>query len=115
MKCPVCGRPTRVLAVEHLANGCTRVRRVCTIPTRAAHGEDEFDTYEVPAAFVAAMGRARFEKLARSVQRGVTARQTARARREAVRRLDWARASHIAAHLGITEARVRQIRSELDA
>lgn len=113
VRCPICGRPTRVLAVEQLANGCTRSRRVCTIPERAAHGERELVTYEVPAGVISAVGPSAFERIAQIVQRGFLSRHQARERKAVVQAL-WGKepTSAIARQLGISEARVRQIKDE---
>jgi hypothetical protein len=103
----------RVLAVEQLANGCTRSRRICTVPDRVAHGERELLTYEVPAAVITAVGLSAFERIAAVVQRGFLSRHQARQRKAAVQAL-WGKepTSTIARQLGISEARVRQIKDE---
>lgn len=69
-------------------------------------------TYEVPRSVVAGLGMRKFKDAINTVLRGVARKEKAREVRAAVRsRAGW-KATAVAHELGITEARVRQIRKE---
>ena len=72
-----------------------------------------FSTYEVPVSVVKALGVKKFQEALAAYARGEAARKAAAERRAAVAdRAGW-KAAAVAHDLGITEARVRQIRKEL--
>lgn len=113
MLCPHCGRPTRVLRAEPFGEIATRITRICTAPMSHAHAGAQFATYELPETVVGHFGHGKVLEILATTARGVVRR------REAVRRRVQAltmlgrgvRASTVARELGITEARVRQIRA----
>lgn len=70
-------------------------------------------TYEVPAQVLRALGMRLVRQRVEVFRRGLLAREkAARLKDEVRRREDW-KATAVANDLGITEARVRQIRKEL--
>lgn len=76
---------------------------------------ERITTYEVPAQVLRAIGIARVRQHVGAFYRGLEAREKAAMLKDEVRkREDW-KATAIANDLGITEARVRQIRKELAA
>lgn len=96
MNCPRCGAPSEVLSTR--TDVATVARR------RQCFNEHRFTTFEVPPG---AVDRRQLE----ATKRGFLQRAAAWARRMQVLRSKDS-ATVLAARLGITEARVRQIRAE---
>lgn len=101
MKCPVCGAATDVLETRPYLSVFTRRARVC-------FNGHKTSTYEVPRGVLDRRQLA-------TVVRGVKQRGQAERRKLAVLRAPTESATALAARLGITEARVRQIRKEASA
>jgi uroporphyrinogen-III synthase len=117
MLCPICGRPTRLLRTEPLEVGAVRHVRLCTIPTSLAHPHVEFETVEVLAATLSGMGAAALARELHRARKGLRRRvETETIRRKTLKLLAAGkRTAHVARAVGITEARVRQIRAEAAA
>ncbi len=98
MKCLKCGAPTEVMATRAYMDVFLRRTRECFNGHRTS-------TYEVSAA---ALDRRQLP----AIQRGVQARGLAQKRKLAVLRAPDKTAAELASQLGITEARVRQIRKD---
>lgn len=98
VKCPKCGAPTEVLETRPYMGVFSRRTRLC-------FNEHKTSTYEVPAS---ALDRRQLPV----IKRGIKTREEARRRRLTVIRSPGVPASELASKLGITEARVRQIRKE---
>ncbi|MGA0895608.1 MAG: hypothetical protein ACO3S5_13370 [Ilumatobacteraceae bacterium] len=74
---------------------------------------ERITTYEVPAQVLRAIGMSLVRQRIEVFRRGLMAREKAAMLKDEVRkREDW-KATAVAHELGITEARVRQIRQEL--
>ena len=99
MRCPTCGAPTEVLETRPYMGVFSRRTRMC-------FNEHKTWTYEVPAT---ALDRRQLP----IIKRGIKTRVEARHRRLTIIRSPGVPASELAATLGITQARVRQIRSEV--
>ncbi len=98
MKCPMCGAPTDVLETRSYMDVFTRRARQCFNGHRV-------NTYEVPSGVLDRRQLA-------ATRRGVLQRAEAQRRTLAVLRSPHESASSLARKLGITEARVRQIRKK---
>ena len=99
MRCMKCGAPTEVAETRPFMGVMLRRARVCFNGHR-------FSSYEVPPG---ALDRRQLK----AIQNGVADRQRAQHRKLAVLRAPNESASSLAKRLGITEARVRQIRKEV--
>lgn len=99
MKCPKCAAASRVKATR--AYQITMLRR-----TRECFNGHTFSTIEVFPGNVDRRSLA-------ATQRGITARKGIAKRRSVIAANPHLTATQLAADLGCTEARVRQIRSEL--
>ena len=71
-------------------------------------------TYELDASIVRRIGYQKVVDAAKAFQRGEAARALAQTRREYVEKNIGVSTSTIASHLVITEARVRQIKKEIE-
>jgi DNA-directed RNA polymerase sigma subunit (sigma70/sigma32) len=110
MKCPVCGRPTRVLEAEPFGGIGQRVSRQCTAPTSHAHDGAVFTMYEVPETAARAIGMSRLHSAMQVAMRGIEQRRVAveRRRQALVLMRRGKSVSQVARDLGVTGARVRQ-------
>lgn len=97
MKCPKCGADSHVAATRKYKDVLLRRNRTC-------FNEHTFATYEV---FAGNLDR----RTIADTRRGVEAGTKAWKRKQAVLRQPETSATELAAQLGITEARVRQLRA----
>lgn len=74
---------------------------------------ERITTYEVPAQVLRAIGMSLVRQHVDAFYRGLEAREKAARLKDAVREREGWKATALAHELGITEARVRQIRKEL--
>lgn len=105
INCPVCGERTRVVETRD----DTR-RRECTEGHR-------FNTQELPETVLRALGQRSITRRVAVLERGVQQRQEQAARRRLIEELlakGW-KPTAVAHRVGVTETRVRQIRSEVAA
>ena len=91
----------------------TRKRGGMTVRRYERDDGQRVSTYEVPVAVIKALGMKKFREALVTYARGEAARQAAVARRDAVLARPGWKATAVAHDLGITEARVRQIRAGL--
>lgn len=115
MKCPICGRPTRIVKTETRTDGSAVHVRLCTSLTSFAHPNAYFETIELLASAVGEMGAARIAAGMDRAKRGLRTRAEIALRRERIEAMlrRGLKPERIAAVEKVTGARVRQIRAEL--
>lgn len=117
MKCPICGRPTKIVASDPLARNGVRHTRVCTAPPIAQHPESMFNTVELLETIVKNFGNAKLVGEMERAQRGFERR--AKSLDIHVRVGELLRAGkaikEIAYDVGVSRTRVAQIARELTA
>lgn len=113
MICVHCGRPTRLIKSEEYMPGAMIHYRQCTGPLASAHPESVFKTYEIIQQAISAIGPLRLAEYIRIALRGIWRRNATRDLRTKVQASGKRPASLVAREIGCTEARVRQIRREV--